>query len=205
SSDEDRRRISDACLNVEARLKIAGVRAESDLRENYTPGFKYSHWEVRGVPLRLEVGPKDLDKQTVLSVRRDNSEKAPMALDGLEESIKMMLINIQDTMLAKARETLDSRVKIVLKWEDFVPTLNSKCLTLIPWCEREECEDQIKDRSSRDSLGDEPEDDKAPSMGAKSLCLPFKQPENPAIVPGETKCIQCGENAKRYALFGRSY
>ncbi|KAJ2785388.1 hypothetical protein GGI15_001940 [Coemansia interrupta] len=205
SSDEDRRRIADACLNVEARLKMAGVRAESDLRENYTPGFKYSHWEVRGVPLRLEVGPKDLDKQSVLSVRRDNADKASMSLDGLEESVKIMLINIQDTMLSKARATLDSRVKLVLKWEDFVPTLNSKCLTLIPWCEREECEDQIKDRSSRDSLGDEPEDDKAPSMGAKSLCLPFKQPENPAIVPGETKCIQCGENAKRYALFGRSY
>ncbi|KAJ1723192.1 hypothetical protein LPJ53_002454 [Coemansia erecta] len=205
SSDEDRRRIADACLNAEARLKMAGVRAESDLRENYTPGFKYSHWEVRGVPLRLEIGPKDLDKQSVLSVRRDNADKASMALDSLEESVKMMLINIQDTMLAKARATLDSRVKLVLKWEDFVPTLNSKCLTLIPWCEREECEDQIKDRSSRDSLGDEPEDEKAPSMGAKSLCLPFKQPENPAIVPGETKCIQCGENAKRYALFGRSY
>ncbi|KAJ2388462.1 ribose-phosphate pyrophosphokinase 1, partial [Coemansia sp. RSA 2559] len=65
--------------------------------------------------------------------------------------------------------------------------------------------DQIKDRSSRDVQGDEPEDEKAPSMGAKSLCLPFKQPTDHPIVPGSTKCVQCGQDAKRYALFGRSY
>ncbi|KAI8325356.1 prolyl-tRNA synthetase [Martensiomyces pterosporus] len=204
-TDEDRRQVADACLDVEARLKKLGIRAESDLRWNYTPGFKYSHWEVRGVPIRLEIGPKDLEKQSVLSVRRDNFAKAPIALGDLETAIPQLLTTIHDDMLARARATLDERVKLVLKWEDFVPTLNSKCLTMIPWCEGEECEDQIKERSSRDSLGDEPEDEKAPSMGAKSLCLPYNQPQNPPIVPGETKCIQCGENAKRYALFGRSY
>ncbi|KAJ2790769.1 ribose-phosphate pyrophosphokinase 1, partial [Coemansia guatemalensis] len=74
-TDEDRRRVTDACLTVEARLKKVGIRADTDLRDNYTPGFKYSHWEVRGVPLRLEIGPKDLEKQSVLSVRRDNFVK----------------------------------------------------------------------------------------------------------------------------------
>ncbi|KAJ2706702.1 hypothetical protein H4S00_007068, partial [Coemansia sp. D1744] len=63
----------------------------------------------------------------------------------------------------------------------------------------------IKKRSTRDVMADEPENEREPSMGAKSLCLPYKQPENPPIVPGQTKCIQCGEDAKRYALFGRSY
>ncbi|KAJ1816872.1 ribose-phosphate pyrophosphokinase 1, partial [Coemansia sp. RSA 2675] len=204
-SDEDRRAVSDACLNVEARLRAVGVRAESDLRELYTPGQKFNHWEVRGVPLRVEIGPKDLEKNSVLTARRDTFAKAPMSLDGLESSVQLMLLTIQNDMLAKARKTFDERVKIVLDWSEFVPVLNSKCLALIPWCEREVCEDQIKTRSSRDSLGDEPEDEKAPSMGAKSLCLPSKQPTNPPIVHGETKCIQCGENAKRYALFGRSY
>ncbi|KAJ1958590.1 hypothetical protein GGI12_004692 [Dipsacomyces acuminosporus] len=204
-TDEDRRKVADACLDVEAKLKKLGIRAESDLRWNYTPGFKYSHWELRGVPIRLEIGPKDLEKQSVLSVRRDNFAKESISLDDLNTAIPKLLSTIHDSMLAKARATLAERTKIVLKWEDFVPTLNSKCLTIIPWCEREECEDQIKERSSRDSLGDEPEDEKAPSMGAKSLCLPYNQPQDPPIIPGETKCIQCGENAKRYALFGRSY
>ncbi|KAJ2864326.1 hypothetical protein GGH94_002990 [Coemansia aciculifera] len=204
-SEEDRRVVSDACLNVEARLRAVGVRAESDLREHYTPGQKFNHWEVRGVPIRVEIGPKDLEKHSVMTARRDTFVKAPVALEGLESSIQLLLVTIQNDMLVKARKTFDDRVKIVLEWNEFVPVLNSKCLALIPWCEREVCEDQIKTRSSRDSLGDEPEDEKAPSMGAKSLCLPSKQPTNPPIVHGETKCIQCGENAKRYALFGRSY
>ncbi|KAJ2045550.1 hypothetical protein H4S04_005576 [Coemansia sp. S16] len=204
-SEEDRRVVSDACLNVEARLRAVGVRAESDLREHYTPGQKFNHWEVRGVPIRVEIGPKDLEKHSVMTARRDTFVRAPVALEGLESSIQLLLMTIQNDMLAKARKTFDDRVKIVLQWNEFVPVLNSKCLALIPWCEREVCEDQIKTRSSRDSLGDEPEDEKAPSMGAKSLCLPSKQPTNPPIVHGETKCIQCGENAKRYALFGRSY
>ncbi|KAJ2443052.1 hypothetical protein GGF42_006765 [Coemansia sp. RSA 2424] len=204
-SDEDRRTVSDACLNVEARLRAVGVRAESDLRDLYTPGQKFNHWEVRGVPIRLEIGPNDLAKDSVMTVRRDNSAKASVAMAGLESSIQLLLATMQSDMLIKARKNFDERVKIVLEWSEFVPVLNSKCLALIPWCESEECEDQIKTRSSRDSLGDEPEDEKAPSMGAKSLCLPFKQPTNPPIVHGETKCIQCGENAKRYALFGRSY
>ncbi|KAJ1942425.1 hypothetical protein FBU59_003203, partial [Linderina macrospora] len=151
------------------------------------------------------IGPKDLEKQSVLTVRRDTFAKQPVSRSDLETAIPSLLETIQKDMLVKARKTMDERVKIVLNWEDFVPTLNNKCLTLIPWCEREECEEQIKDRSSRDSLGDEPEDDKAPSMGAKSLCLPYNQPAEPPIVPGQTKCIQCGHDAKRYALFGRSY
>ncbi|KAJ1666540.1 hypothetical protein IW140_004613 [Coemansia sp. RSA 1813] len=205
ASSEERAKITDACLNIEARLKHVGVRAESDLRDGYTVGFKFNHWEMRGVPLRLEIGPKDLEKNSVLGVRRDNGAKAPIAFDSLESSVQLMMVNIQDEMLARARSTMDSHIKTVHRWEDFVPTLNNKCLVLIPWCEGEDCEEQIKDRSSRDVQGDEPEDEKAPSMGAKSLCLPFKQPKDQPIVPGVTKCVQCGQDAKRYALFGRSY
>ncbi|KAJ2159463.1 hypothetical protein GGF46_003007 [Coemansia sp. RSA 552] len=204
-SDEEQKRVEDACLAVETRLRCVNIRAEADLRKLYTPGSKFNHWELRGVPIRLEIGPNDLQKQSVMTVRRDTRAKTPVALESLEQDVAEQLVTMQSEMLARARATFNDRVKIVLKWEDFVPTLNSKCLTMIPWCEREACEEQIKNRSTRDVLQDEPEDDKAPSMGAKSLCLPYKQPEDPPIVPGETKCIQCGENAKRYALFGRSY
>ncbi|KAJ2342620.1 hypothetical protein IWW50_006282, partial [Coemansia erecta] len=204
TSEEDRAKVSDACLNVEARLRSIGIRAESDMREQ-TPGFKFNHWELRGVPVRIEIGPKDLEKSQVTTVRRDTFGRGAVSLDSLEDSIKLLMITMQSEMLESARKTMNDRVKIVLKWDDFVPTLNSKCLTMIPWCENEQCEDQIKKRSTRDVMADEPENEREPSMGAKSLCLPYKQPENPPIVPGQTKCIQCGENAKRYALFGRSY
>ncbi|KAJ2764658.1 hypothetical protein IWQ57_005083, partial [Coemansia nantahalensis] len=144
-------------------------------------------------------------KQSVLSVRRDTFEKTPLPLEGLEGAVELLLHRIQDEMLIRARATMQERVRMVLRWEDFVPALNSKCMAMIPWCERDECEEQIKARSTRDARGDEPEDEKEPSMGAKSLCLPMQQPAEPPIVPGQTKCVQCGHDAKRYALFGRSY
>ncbi|KAJ2455255.1 hypothetical protein EV183_000990 [Coemansia sp. RSA 2336] len=205
TSDAERSRVNDACLAVEARLRKAGVRVETDLRDIYTPGFKFNHWELRGVPLRLEIGPKDISKDQVTVVRRDNAARASVAMGELEETVSLMMVTMQAEMLERARTTMDERVKVVLKWEDFVPVLNSKCLALIPWCEREECEDQIKNRSTRDVMADEPEDEREPSMGAKSLCLPYAQPQDPPIVHGQTKCVQCGHNALRYALFGRSY
>ncbi|KAJ1758043.1 hypothetical protein LPJ58_002996 [Coemansia sp. RSA 1591] len=205
TTSEQRAAINDACLSVEARLRIVGVRAEADLRDDKTPAFKFNHWELRGVPIRIEIGPKDLESHIVTTIRRDTGARDAVQTDALETTVPLMMVTMQAEMLARARKIMDERVKIVLEWADFVPALNSKCLALIPWCEREVCEEQIKKRSTRDVMADEPENEREPSMGAKSLCLPYKQPENPPIVPGQTKCIQCGEDAKRYALFGRSY
>ncbi|KAJ1743813.1 hypothetical protein LPJ68_000620 [Coemansia sp. RSA 1086] len=205
TTDAERSRVNDACLAAEARLRKAGIRVETDLRDIYTPGFKFNHWELRGVPLRLEIGPKDISRDQVTLVRRDTFARESVAMGSMEETVSLAMVKMQGEMLAKARKAMDERVKVVLRWEDFVPALNSKCLALIPWCEREECEEQIKTRSTRDVMADEPEDEREPSMGAKSLCLPYAQPQDPPIVHGETKCAQCGQNALRYALFGRSY
>jgi len=87
-----------------------------------------------------------------------------------------------------------------------VSTLNRKCACLVAWCERTECEEDIKERSAKQAEDPNvPVDEKAPSAGAKSLCIPFEQPTENPIVDGVTKCIACGEHAKRFALFGRSY
>ena len=72
----------------------------------------------------------------------------------------------------------------------------------MPWCEREACEDDIKERSGRAA---EPQDERAPSAGAKSLCIPFEQGRWEPIVEGQTKCVACGQDAKRWTMFGRSY
>ncbi|CAG8728249.1 26298_t:CDS:2, partial [Racocetra persica] len=156
-----------------------------------------------GVPLRLEIGPRDLTKNQTLSVRRDNGVKDPIPLDKLTTCVPDILNTIQKDMFERAKKIYDDHVKVIHKWEDFVPALDSKNVVLVPWCEQEHCEDKIKEKSSRRQQ--EPEDDKAPSMGAKSLCIPFEQPTEPPIVPNETKCISCDGFAKRYALFGRSY
>ncbi|KAI9225204.1 MAG: hypothetical protein DHS80DRAFT_20796 [Piptocephalis tieghemiana] len=205
--DHVREAVEAKAKEVVGMLKRSKVKAKADLRDNYTPGYKFNHWELRGVPLRLEVGPKDLEKQSVMSSRRDTGVKAPIALDDLVTRVPELLSTIQADMFSRAKETLSERMVKVRQWDQVVPTLDARNLLLLPWCEGPKCEDSIKERSARSaSSDDEPQDEKAPSMGAKSLCIPFDQPSGPdAIIPGETKCVGCGLDARTWALFGRSY
>ena len=106
-------------------------------------------------------------------------------------------------MFTRAKREFEQHVIKLTKWSDVVPTLDGKNVILVPWCEESECEDEIKERSGRKELAEgEEQDDRAPSMGAKSLCIPFEQPAEG--VKG-LQCIQCGKEAKVWGLFGRSY
>ncbi|KAI9599562.1 hypothetical protein BDF19DRAFT_410207 [Syncephalis fuscata] len=204
STEQDRKNINEGVEQVVRLLKQAGVRARSDLRDNYTPGYKFNHWELRGVPIRLEVGPKDLENRSTMSVRRDNGEKQAIAIDDLATKVPSLLNTIQQDMFNRASTTFNKHIIRVEKWDEFVPALNAKNIVMIPWCEREACEDSIKDRSARVDQGEE-QDERAPSMGAKSLCIPLEQPTDNPIVEGVTKCAACDQFAKRFTLFGRSY
>jgi prolyl-tRNA synthetase len=99
------------------------------------------------VPIRLEIGPKDLEKKQAISVRRDTGVKAPLSLAELSTTIPELLSTIQSDMFNRAKVTYDSRLKEVTKWEDVVPTLDTKNVVVMPWCEEEACEDDIKERS----------------------------------------------------------
>lgn len=101
------------------------------------------------MPLRLEIGPADIAKQQTLSVRRDTGAKAPIPLSDITSTITTLLDTIQKDMYAKAKATYDSRLKVVTDWKDVVPTLDAKCVVVLPWCEEEACEDDIKERSGR--------------------------------------------------------
>ncbi|KAJ1915503.1 hypothetical protein H4219_004285 [Mycoemilia scoparia] len=204
-SDEQRKAIHDACHDAAKALIDAGIRAEVDDRENYSPGFKFNHWEVRGVPIRLEIGPKDLEKKSTVAVRRDKLTKSFIPVSELAQQVSSLLDTIHNDMLAKATAEFAANRKLIQKWEDFVPALNNKAICVIPWCNREACEDEIKTRSANETTLGQPEDSRAPSMGAKSLCIPYDQSAYPPIKAGETKCVQCGKDAECYALFGRSY
>ena len=106
-------------------------------------------------------------------------------------------------MYTKAKQTYDSHVVKLTNWADVVPVLDAKNVILIPWCNQSDCEDMIKERSGKKELAEgEVQDDRAPSMGAKSLCIPFEQPSEG--VHG-LKCLQCGLDAKVWGLFGPSY
>lgn len=149
SKQEDYDTIYGACNDLAAKLKKAGFKCKTDLRDNYTPGYKFNHWEIRGVPLRVEIGPNDLKKEQVTAVRRDTGAKSAIPLSNIENGVKETLDTIQHDMFVRAKAERDASIVRIDNWDDFVPNLNDKKLILMPWCDRTECEDDIKDRSSR--------------------------------------------------------
>lgn len=202
TTDAERSNIHASAKEIEDRLKRAGVRAFGDYNDNYTPGWKFSQYELKGVPIRIELGPKDIEKGHAIVVRRNDSRKFTVKLDELETRIPEILEELQQDLFLSAKELYDSHRVVVEDWKDFVPNLNKKNVILSPWCGVMECEEDIKDSSSKKDDGEELEqDDKAPSMGAKSLCIPFEQPE---LKAGQ-KCIKCDLPAIQYCMFGRSY
>lgn len=205
-TDEERASVDGRIADILKELKKAGIRAKVDDRGTYSVGYKFNHWELRGVPIRLEVGPKDVKNNQALAVRRDNVGKTTIQHESLVKEVRDLLDTIHNDMFTRAKEIRDANLSHITEWKDFVPALDDKKICLIPWCEVPACEDDIKEKSSRTGIAStEVQDDKAPSMGAKSLCIPLSQPQDKPIVAGETKCVSCGKDAKRWALFGRSY
>ncbi|KAF9434652.1 ribose-phosphate pyrophosphokinase 1 [Entomortierella beljakovae] len=206
TTDEERTSVEERIAEIQSQLKKAGIRSKIDDRSTYSVGYKFNHWELRGVPLRLEVGPKDVKNNQALAARRDNGEKTIIQHASLVNDVRDLLETVHTDMFERAKATRDANVAHVVDWKDFVPALDDKKMILIPWCEEPHCEEEIKEKSSRTGIATtEVQDDKAPSMGAKSLCIPLEQPTDKPIVAGETKCASCGKDAKRWGLFGRSY
>lgn len=206
TSPADKDRLANETTAIKTVLEAAGVRTELDTRDNYGSGYKFNDWELKGVPLRLEFGPKDSDAHIVTTSRRDRDGKGTLAISELGSAVPALLETIQADLFAKADAEYRSHRVQITSWDDFVPALNAKNVCLIPHCLGGPCEDEIKKSSKRQAQGDEAaEDARAPSMGAKSLCIPFEQPEG--IVEGVTKCTnpQCANMAKKWVLFGRSY
>ncbi|KAG9136419.1 hypothetical protein Leryth_022399 [Lithospermum erythrorhizon] len=178
-----------ACAAAVESLNEAGIRAESDLRDNYSPGWKYSQWEMKGVPLRLEIGPKDLEKEQVRAVRRDNSEKVDIKMDKLVNEVKEMLDNIQQNLFDTAKTKRDACIQVVKTWDEFMEALNQKKMILAPWCDEKEVEKDVKART------------KGEMGAAKTLCSPFEQPD----MPEGTICFASGKPATKWTYWGRSY
>lgn len=139
--------IYDACHKLQKTLQAGGIRAKADLREGYTPGWKFNDWEMRGVPIRLELGPRDIASDSTLLVRRYDNHKESIPLSDIATTISKYLDQIQKDMLMRAQMTFDKHVKTCIEWDQFVPSLDAKCALVVPWCEIEECEDKIKERS----------------------------------------------------------
>lgn len=191
------------CREVYAFLRSRGIRVNLDDRDTLTPPRKFFYHELRGVPVRLEIGPKDLAKNCCVLVRRDNGKKEMgVSLDGLDAKLADVFKAMHSDMFEKAKTAMMSRLKTVTEWKEFVPALNALHLVIASWCNVADCEKGIKTDSSEEAKNLQ-QDGFALTAAAKSLCIPADQ--SLAGKPLPEKCFHCDRPASVWCLFGRSY
>jgi prolyl-tRNA synthetase len=154
-----------------------------DDRDEYKPGWKYNEWELKGVPLRMEIGPKDIAKKQVVLVRRDNNKKEFVKMSQLDKKIKNSLDDIQNSLYNRAREFLNSNIVSSTDFNDFLKKIKNKKLVKAFFCNNIKCEDLIKDKA----------------QGATSRLILFQQPKKIG------KCIYCNKQGKALVIFGKAY
>ncbi|ESN92526.1 hypothetical protein HELRODRAFT_103731 [Helobdella robusta] len=198
--EEEKESLMTKCNQLVSTLKKADIRASADLRDNYSPGWKFNHWELKGVPIRIEIGPRDVQKNEMVAVRRDTGEKLTIKFDGATESISALLKTIQEGMFNKAKKELTDNMATCYNFDELCAELERKKIIAAPFCGEIACEDQIKKLSARDAVTEEG----GPAMGAKGLCIPFQQPAN---IKETDKCIgpDCTNKPQFFTIFGRSY
>jgi len=168
----------------ELKKKLKDYRIEVDSREEFTAGWKFNHWELRGVPIRIEIGPKDIEKNQVVLVRRDTLEKIVVKTVNLEKEIKKMFDDIHMNLYKKAKKILEESIIKANNWEDFMKGVKNNKMVLAPFCLDTKCEEEIKNETE----------------GVKAITIPFDQPKET-----KGKCLHCGKVAQKLVYFGRSY
>ena len=168
---------------IEAQLKSHGIRVKVDESDN-SPGWKFAEYEMKGVPVRLEIGPKDIEKEQCVLVRRDNREKVFTPLSELTGTVESTLQAVHDGLYQKALDNLKEKTHTALTYEQFLE-ISEKQGGFIKamWCGDSACEDKIKDETG----------------GVKSRCIPFEE---------ETlsdTCVCCGKPAKHMVYWGKQY
>ena len=182
-NDSQRAVVLEAVTQVEEMLRDE-VRLRVDDRDEYSPGWKFNEWELRGVPLRVEIGPRDVKQEQVTLARRDipgREGKTAVPLSGSVGEVQEMLVTIQADLYRRALKFREANTHAPRDYDEFKEAiLNGFAYSW--WCGDANCEAQIK------------EDTKATVR-----CIPLEQE------PGKGKCIHCGEEASERAVFGRAY
>jgi prolyl-tRNA synthetase len=184
NGDNEKTAVIDVTNLVARELKDAGIRIKVDDREEVRPGFKFNDWEMRGVPLRIEIGPKDVEKKSVAFARRDKpgkEGKSFVSQDNLSVTVTEMLATIQESMLEQATAFRNSNIHDPKDFAALSEVVQNGW-ALSWWCEKKECETKVNDETK-----------------ASTRCIPLDQGT------GEGKCIVCGQPAKRKVYFARSY
>jgi len=168
---------------IKATLEKAGIRVKLDDSDQST-GWKYSQYEMKGVPVRLEIGPRDIESGNCVLVSRVSREKSFVAIDGVENEVQKMLSFVHDELVARAKKNLAEKTHIATTYEEFLDTAENKPgFIKAMWCGDSECEDKLKEATG----------------GVKSRCIPFHEEKL------ADTCVCCGRPAKHMVVWGRQY
>ena len=158
-------------------------RMKLDTREQYSPGFKFNDWEMRGVPVRIEIGPRDIENGVAVLVRRDTLEKETVEIDKIKERLSNLLDEIQENMFNECLKRKEDKTTVAYSLDEIEKNLEkNQGYVKTMWCGDVACENKIKDVT-----------------GAHSRCIPFKQEKLSDI------CPICGKNANKMVIWGRQY
>lgn len=180
--DKTKKEVLEKAESIRNILK-KDFRVETDTRDGYTPGWKFNEWEMRGVPLRLEIGPKDIVQGQVMLARRDTGEKVAVKEENLVETVKELLDSIQENLFTKAKKFLKENIHETSDYNEFKKIIEKqRGLIKTYWCGSKDCEDKIKEETK-----------------ASIRCIPFEQEE------ASGKCIYCEKKSSTLVYFARAY
>jgi prolyl-tRNA synthetase len=181
--DADSGAIVAKAKEIADKLRVKNLSVVLDDREEYTPGWKFNQWELKGVPIRIEIGPRDLKQQQVTVARRDTYQKTAVKEEDVLTTVERILEEIQHNLYAKARICLEEKTTAVQNYDEFKKVLAEKGgFIKAAWCGSPKCEEKIKEET-----------------GATIRLRPFEK-EEPT-----TTCVYCGEKAKEMVYFAKSY
>lgn len=181
--EEDKERVMKAVDSMKTDLTNKGIRLHIDDRDTVSIGFKINEWELKGVPVRIEIGPRDLENECALVARRDNKEKSSVKLDEISEAIPTLLDEIQENIYKTAQERLQTQVFSLDDYEEFKKMIdNEKGFYRMHWCGDAACEEKVKAETT-----------------ATTRVQSFDEPEE------EGTCIICGKPSKKRTYFAKAY
>jgi prolyl-tRNA synthetase len=179
--EEDKKRVLEKSDEIQKLLESKQIRTHIDDRNELSPGFKFNDWEMKGVPLRIEIGPKDIEKQKVVVAKRYNKEKLNLRFDEIEK-IDSILDEIQTKMLENSREEAKLNTIDISDYSEFKEKIGKGGFFNAYWCGRQECEDKIKEET-----------------GAEIRVIPFNKEDKSG------KCIYCNDQSTTIPIFARGY
>jgi len=180
--DKTKEKVLKAAKEIKEQLK--NFSPILDERKDFSPGWKYNEWELKGVPIRIEIGPRDLENKSVTVVKRNTNEKLNIKIKDLKNQITKLLETIHKELLSKAKKLLKSSLTNAKNMDELKKAVKEKKIALTPMCKKAECEDFVKEETG----------------GAKTLNIPEKQPDLK-----NKKCIVCNKPASYWVYVARSY